>query len=132
MVHNSSCFTEPKVRQCVNMSHIPCINYIYKTYEQLTVGRDSSVSLVTRYRLDSPGTESHWGAIFSLPVQTCPEAHPASYTMGTGTGSFTAVKRPGRHVEHPPPSSTKVKQRVELYLFFPSGPSCPVLGSAEL
>jgi hypothetical protein len=28
-----------------------------------------------------------------------PEAHPASYTMGTG--SFPGVKRPGRDVDHP-------------------------------
>jgi len=25
------------------------------------------------------------GARFSAPVQTCPEAHPASCTMGTGS-----------------------------------------------
>jgi len=37
---------------------------------------------------------------FSAPVQTCPEAHPASYRMGTG--SFPGVKRSGRGVDHPP------------------------------
>ena len=42
-------------------------------------------------------------ARFSTPVQTGPGAHPASYTMGTG--SFQGVKRPGRGVDHPPPSS---------------------------
>jgi len=26
-------------------------------------------------------------------------------------------------VDHPPPFSTEVKERVELYLYFPSGPS---------
>ena len=52
------------------------------------------------------------GARFSAPVQTGPEAHPASYTMGTG--SFPGVKRPGRGVDHPPISSAKVKERVEL------------------
>jgi len=36
---------------------------------------------------------------FSAPVQTGPEAHPASYTMGTG--SFRELKRPGRGVDHP-------------------------------
>jgi TRAP-type uncharacterized transport system substrate-binding protein len=34
------------------------------------------------------------GARFSASVQTSPEAHPASYTIGTG--SFLGVKRPGR------------------------------------
>jgi hypothetical protein len=41
------------------------------------------------------------GARFSAPVQANPGAHPASYTMGTG--SFPGVKRPGRGVDHPPP-----------------------------
>jgi hypothetical protein len=48
---------------------------------------------------------------FSAPVQTGPGAHPASYTMGTGC--YPEVKRPGRGVEHPPPSSVEVKERVE-------------------
>jgi len=39
------------------------------------------------------------GARFSAPVQTGPGAHPASYTMVTG--SFPGVKRPGRGIDHP-------------------------------
>jgi len=65
-------------------------------------------------------------ARFSSPVQTGSEAHPASYIMGDG--SFPGVKRPGRGVDHPPPFGAKVKERVELYFYFPSGPSWPVLG----
>ena len=45
-----------------------------------------------------------------------------------GTGSFPGVKRPGRGADHPPPSSTEVEGRVELYICSPSGPSWPVLG----
>ena len=41
--------------------------------------------------------------------------------------SFPGVKRPGRGVNHPLPSSAKVKERVELYLNSPSVPSWPVL-----
>jgi len=41
---------------------------------------------VTAYRLNGPGIESWWGARFSTPVQIGPEAHPASCTMGTGSG----------------------------------------------
>jgi len=33
-----------------------------------------------------------------------------------GTRSFSVVKRPGRGVDHSPPSSAEVKERVELYL----------------
>ena len=49
-----------------------------------------------------------------------------SYTMGTG--SFPGVKRPGRGVDHPPPSSTEVEGREELYICSLSGPSWSVLG----
>jgi len=66
------------------------------------------------------------GARFSAPVQTGPGTHPASYTMGTG--SFPGVKRPGRGVEHPLPFIAEVKERVELYLYYSSGPSWHVLG----
>ena len=41
--------------------------------------------------------------------------------------SFSGVKRPGRGVKHPPSSSAEVKERVELYLHSPSGPSWPVI-----
>jgi len=33
--------------------------------------------------------------------------------------SFQGVKRPGRGVDHPPPSSAEVKETVELYLYSP-------------
>jgi hypothetical protein len=79
--------------------------------------RDSSVGIATRYGLDGPGIESRWGARFSAPVQTGPEVYPVSYTLGTG--SFPGVKRPGRGVDHSPPSSAEVKGRVELHLYSP-------------
>jgi len=58
-------------------------------------------------------------ARFSLSVQNGPGAHPASYSMGTV--SFPGVKRPERGVDHAPSSSAEVKQRVQLYLYFPLG-----------
>jgi hypothetical protein len=65
------------------------------------------------------------GARFSTSVQTGPGAHPAPYTIGTG--SSPGVKRPGRGVDHIP-SSAEVKERVELYHYSPFGSSWPVLG----
>jgi hypothetical protein len=59
------------------------------------------------------------GARFSAPDQTGSEAHPASYPMDTG--SFPGVKREGRGVDHPPPSSAEVEEGVELYLYSPLG-----------
>jgi hypothetical protein len=66
-------------------------------------------------------------ARLSAPVQNGPGTHPGSYTMCTG--SFPGVKRPWRGVDHPLPSSAEVKERLELYLYSPSGPSWPVLRS---
>jgi hypothetical protein len=82
--------------------------------------------IATRYGLEGPGIEFQWGARLSAPVHTGLEAHPASYSMCTG--SFLGVKRPKRGVDHPSPPCAQVKERVELYLYSPSGPSWPVLG----
>ena len=90
------------------------------------VGRDSSFGIATRYGLDDPGIESRRRARFIAPVQTGPGADSASCTVGTG--SFPGVKRPGRDVDHPPPSSAEVRERVELYLYSPSRPSWAVVG----
>jgi len=45
-----------------------------------------------------------------------------------GIGSLPGVKRPGRGVDHLLPPSAEAKERAELYLYSPSGPSWPVLG----
>jgi hypothetical protein len=75
-------------------------------------------------RAERSGDRMPVGARFSAPG---PRAYPDSCTMGTG--SIPGVKRPGRGVDHPSPSSAEVKERVELYLDSPSEPSWPVLGS---
>jgi hypothetical protein len=54
------------------------------------------------------------------PIQ--PPVHGVTRVLSPG------VKRPGRGVDHPPSSSARVKEIVELYLYSPSGPSWPVLG----
>jgi len=92
-----------------------------------SVGRDSSVSIETGYGLDGPGIESRWEAKFSAPVQTGPGSYPASYKMGTGY--FPWIKRPGGGWRwRPTQFSVKVKKRVELYPYSPSGYSWPILG----
>ena len=45
-----------------------------------------------------------------------------------GYGVFPGVNRPRRGVDHPPPSSAEVKERVDLYIYSLSGPSWPVVG----
>jgi hypothetical protein len=90
------------------------------------VGRNSVAGIATGYGLDVPGIETRWRARFSALVQTGPGANPASYTMGTDP--FPEVKRQGRGVDRLAPYSAEVKERVELYLYFSSGSSWPVLG----
>ena len=71
--------------------------------------------------MDGPRLESQWGEIF----RTRPDWPwgPHSLLYNGYRVSFPGVKRPGRGVNHPPPSSAEVKERVELYLCFPSWPS---------
>jgi len=45
---------------------------------------------------------------------TSPGHHPASSTVYTR--SFPGVKQPGHGVDHPPPSSIEVKERIGLYI----------------
>jgi hypothetical protein len=59
------------------------------------------------------------GVRYSAPVQSGPGAHPASYTMGAA--SFPGVKRPRHGVDHPPPSSAEVKERIEYTCASPQG-----------
>jgi hypothetical protein len=107
----------------VNVSCKTCtVNKINKT---IIYAQYDAVGIATRYGLGGPGIESRWER-FSAPVQTGPGVHSACYTMGTG--SFPRVKRPGRGVDHPPPSGAEVQERVELYIFSASGPSWCVLG----
>jgi hypothetical protein len=89
-------------------------------------GPGSSVGIAIGYGLDGPGIESRWGARFFAHVQTGPEAHPASCTMGTG--SFPGVKRPGRGADHQPTSSAEVKKEYSYTSTHPLGHFRPVTG----
>jgi hypothetical protein len=60
---------------------------------------------------------------FCTPVQT-------SLLYNGYQVSFPGVKQPERGINHPAPSSVKVEEKVELYLYSLSGPSWPVLGWA--
>jgi hypothetical protein len=65
-------------------------------------------------RAGRSGDRNPVGARFSALVQTGPEAHPASCTMGTG-----GKERPGRDADPSPPSMAEIKNRVALYLYSP-------------
>jgi hypothetical protein len=89
------------------------------------VGRDDIVGIAIFYRLDGLEIKSQWGQDFPHPFRPARGPHPTSFAMGTW--SFLGVKQLGRG-NHPPSSSAKVKESVDLYLYFPSGPFWPVLG----
>jgi hypothetical protein len=87
---------------------------------QFLVGRDGAVGIATCYGLDGPGIESRWGGEIFRTHKDRPWG-PISL-LYNGCRAFPGrVKRPGRGVDHPPPSSAEVKERVELYLYFPLG-----------
>jgi hypothetical protein len=87
---------------------------------------DSAVGIATRYGLDSLAIESRWGEIFSTRPDR-PWSPPILLYSGYRV-PLLGVKRPGRGVNHLPPTSAEVKERVELYMYLPSGPSWAVLG----
>ena len=82
----------------------------YFTYVPYIGGPGSVVGIATAYGLDGPGIESRWGERFSAPVQTGPEAHPASCKMGTG--SFPGV-RCGRGVTLTPHPLLVPRSKIE-------------------
>jgi len=80
----------------------------------------------TRYGLDGPGSESRWGRRDFL--------HPSTPGMGPNwpptqwvSGVFPGGKAAGAWQWQPILSSAEVKERVQLYLYSPSGPSWPVI-----
>jgi len=79
------------------------------------VRRGGVIRIAARYGLDI--THPGGGEIFRAPpVQWVPGFFPR----------WRGVKHPGRGVDHPPTSSAEVKERVELYLYFPFWPSWPL------
>ena len=78
------------------------------------MGQNSSVGVVTHYGMDGQGIESRWGQVFSQPSRLALE--PTQPPMQWVPGLFWGVKWLGSGVDHPPPSSAEVKERLELYL----------------
>jgi hypothetical protein len=77
------------------------------------------------HRVKGPGFEPWSGEIFHTRRNRS-RGPPSFLCDGYGV-SCTGVKRPGRGTDYPPPSSARVEERVELYLYCPSMPSRPVV-----
>jgi hypothetical protein len=81
----------------------------------------SVVGIATRLVLEGPEIECRWGAI----IRTCPHRPwgPSSPVYKGYWVSSLDIKRLGHGVDHPPPSSAEIQEKVELYLCSPSGTS---------
>jgi hypothetical protein len=66
------------------------------------------VCIVVRYGLDDQGIESRWWR--DIPQSSRPTLGPTKPTVQWVTALFTGGNRPGRDVDHTPPSSTEVKE----------------------
>jgi hypothetical protein len=100
--------------------------FVYVQYSLFYMGQDGTVGTATYHGLDGPGIEFWWGPEFM---------HPPGLVLGSTQppvewilGLFLGVKQHRFGNNHPPPLRTKVKGRVELYLYSYTGLSWPVLG----
>ena len=91
----------------------------YKFFVKLAPnsGPGSVIGIATGYGLDGPGIESRWRRDLTHLSRTAlgPTQPPIQW--------ISWLKRSGRGVDQPSQSSAEVKERVELYLYSPSGPS---------
>jgi hypothetical protein len=88
-----------------------------------STGRDSSVGIATRWtvRGSNPGVGENFRTHPDRPWG------PPSL-LYSGYRVFPGGKAAESWLSPPTTSSAEVKERVELYLYFPSGPSWPVIG----
>ena len=94
---------------------------------QLKGGRDSVVSITTWYGLDSSRLEPQCEPDFSAHIEISHGEHPAPVKQVQGLPTEVRQQRHG--IDQSPPSGAEVIKRVELYIYSPSVPSWPVLGS---
>ena len=80
---------------------------------------------VTRYGLNGPGIKSRWGRVFPHPSRPAlgRAQPPVEWVPNHSRGKWL-----GHGVDHPSPYSAEVKERVQLYAYFPSVPSWQVIG----
>ena len=94
---------------------------------KVQVGRDSVVGRASHYEPDRSGIEPHWGGENFL-TRSDRLQNPNRLPYNGYLICFPVGKLPGSGVGQPPQSNTSIKERVELYLYPPSGTSWTVIG----
>jgi hypothetical protein len=100
--HGKTYLKYPRLRRYAEIFDV----FKIQGFTECTCRPGSSVSIVTDYGLDGPGIESRWVEIFRI----CPDRlwGPPSLSY-IGCRVFPGGKvRPGRDVDHSPPSSAEV------------------------
>jgi len=114
---------------CWNSQYLPLVINLQTLLQQFShilfgisssVGRYNIVGIMTHCGLDSLGIN-----IFC----TCPTRSWCSPSLLYSACQFyfPGVQQLGHGIDHLPPSSTEVKEGVELYFYFPSWPSWPLV-----
>jgi len=102
-------------------------NFIFerKPFQMFKAFRTNLVMQSTHYGLDGPEIETRLGRDFP---HMCRPALRLTQPPVQWVRGLSRVKWRAHGVDHPPPSSAEVKERVELYMYSLSRPSWPVLG----
>ena len=92
--------------------------------------RDSSVGIAIRCGMKGPGIESRWGRDFPHPSR--PALGSIQLPIQWVPGLSREKSGRGVALTTHPPSIAEVKERVELYIWSPSGTSWPILGKGKV
>ena len=93
----------------------------YQPLRRCEVRRDISVGIATRYRLDGPGIECRWGGEIFRTHLDRPWGPPS--LLYNRYRVFPGGKAAGTWRWPPTPYNAKVKERVELYLYYSTSES---------
>ena len=100
-----------------------CIQVTYFIF--MRRGKNRAIGIATRYSLDGPGIESRWGRDF--PHSSRLALEPTQPPIQWVPGHFPGGKAAGAWRWLTTQSSVEVKEKVELYIYSPYGPSWAVL-----
>jgi hypothetical protein len=139
--------THPPI-QCVDcvwnvMAHAQKPDFVFRRNGRVHLNRRgrqfwgllaAEVCVSTVVMLDTPCSEVVWRVLATQSIREFPlhflsRASPCAITFQLdSTALLLAVRRLGLGVNHPSPSRGEVRERVEVYLYSPTGSSWPILG----